>query len=215
MICGIDEAGRGPVMGPLVIAAVAAEDDLRFRELQVKDSKQLTKKKREELLPLIKDCSQTETLVISAAEIDSYRLTGSLNDLEAEAFAQLLNRLKPETAYADAADVNEERFAAVILEHVDFKVDLFARHKADMLYPVVSAASIVAKTLRDELIDAISAEFGEPIGSGYPGDEVTRNFIERWIRKNGAFPPHTRTSWKTAKDLYSQAKITKITDWID
>lgn len=188
-------------MGPLVIAAVAAEDDLRFRELQVKDSKQLTKKKREELLPLIKECSQTETLVISAAEIDSYRLTGSLNDLEAEAFAQLLNRLKPETAYADAADVNEERFAAVILEHVDFKVDLFARHKADMLYPVVSAASIVAKTLRDELIDTISAEFGEPIGSGYPGDEVTRNFIERWIRKNGTFPPHTRTSWKTAKDL--------------
>ena len=215
VICGIDEAGRGPVLGPLVIAAVAAEDDLHLKEVHVKDSKQLTRKKREELSPLIRECSEVETLVVSAEENDFYRLTGSLNDLEAESFAKLLKKLRPDEAYADAADVNEERFASVILQNLDFKLNLVSKHKADTLFPIVSAASVIAKTLRDELVDAISAEFGVPVGSGYPGDEVTRKFIEDWVRKNGTFPPHTRTSWKTAKEIYSKAKITKITDWID
>ena len=213
MICGVDEAGRGPVLGPLVIAAVAAVDDRALRDLHVKDSKQLTKKKRAELAPLISACARVETLVISAAEIDAYRLNGSLNDLEAAGFATLIQRLQPAQAYVDAADVKAERFAEVIRQQLDFKLDLVAAHKADATFPIVSAASVVAKNLRDELIEAIAAEFGEPIGSGYPGDAVTRNFIEQWLRRHGTFPPHTRTSWKTAQEIASQIKITKLTDW--
>ncbi len=92
---------------------------------------------------------------------------------------------------------------------------MICEHKADVNYPVVSAASIIAKTVRDSIIAEIQEEFGVPIGSGYPHDEITRKFLEKWIRKNGDFPPHTRRSWRTAKEIYSLSKLSKLTDWME
>ena len=91
--------------------------------------------------------------------------------------------------------------------------DVVARHKADDTYPVVSAASIIAKVTRDRLISDISAEFGEDIGSGYPSDPKTIGFIEKWIKENGCSPRYTRNSWETVRNIKSRLSVRKITDW--
>jgi ribonuclease HII len=215
VICGVDEAGRGPVMGPMVVAAVMVESDRDLKKLKVKDSKLLTRQKREELDLRIREIATVEVSVISAAEIDEYMVSGTLNALEVERFAYLIDRLRPERAFVDAADVVEERFGRNILERTTCRPEMVCCHRADVKYPIVSAASIVAKVLRDRAIDEIQEAIGRPIGSGYAHDEVTIAFIREWLKENGAFPPHVRRSWKTAKDLYSLSKVTKLTDWMD
>ena len=127
----------------------------------------------------------------------------------------MIERLQPDRAFVDAADVVEERFGRNILERTTYRPEMVCCHRADVKYPVVSAASIVAKVLRDRAIDEIQEAVGRPIGSGYSHDEVTIGFIKEWLKENGAFPPHVRRSWKTAKDLYSLSKVTKLTDWMD
>jgi len=214
VICGADEAGRGPVLGPLVVAAVAVESDRALRRLKVKDSKLLTPLKREELYPKIMDCATVEVSVVSEEEIDA-RGEGALNELEALHFAALIDKLAPSVAYVDAADVVAERFGQCIRARLTCQLEVVSCHRADSKYAVVSAASIVAKVTRDRLVRRIGEELGEPIGSGYPNDPVTMAFLERWIREKGDFPPHTRRSWATAKKTYSMCKVAKLTDWMD
>ncbi|MDW5563378.1 MAG: ribonuclease HII [Methanomassiliicoccus sp.] len=215
MICGVDEAGRGPVMGPLVVAAVMVENDRALRKLKVKDSKLLSHPKREELDLKIREIAMVEVSVVTAAEIDEFMKGDTLNVLEVERFAALIERLHPERAFVDAADVVEERFGRNIMDRITCRPELVCSHHADVKFPVVSAASIVAKVLRDRTMDTIQEAIGRPIGSGYAHDEVTLAFIRGWLKENGSFPPHVRTSWKTAKDLYSLSKVTKLTDWTD
>jgi ribonuclease HII len=215
VICGVDEAGRGPVMGPLVIAAVMVESDRPLRKLKVKDSKMLTRKKREELAPKIMEVSQVDMVVISAEEIDHYRGEENLNALEAKHFAALIEKLSPAKAYVDAVDVIEERFGRTVAGCLTCRAEIISEHKADVKYPVVSAASIVAKVTRDRIMDEIAQAIGQPVGTGYSTDPETIEFLERWLRENGDFPPHTRRSWKTAKDLYSLSKVRKLTDWME
>ncbi len=215
MICGVDEAGRGPVLGPMVVAAVKVKSDRALRRLKVKDSKLLTRQKREELAPKIREVSEVEVTVITAEEIDLYREDESLNRLEARYFAALIDKLSPDRVFVDAADVVEERFGRMVCAGLRCRPEMVCEHKADVRYPVVSAASIIAKTTRDALIDDIQSELGVPIGSGYAHDETTRAFLERWIRDNGDFPPHTRRSWRTAKEIYSLSKVAKLTDWME
>ena len=215
MICGVDEAGRGPVLGPLVVAAVMVDSDRTLRKLKVKDSKLLTRQKREELAPRIRELATVEVAVVQAEDIDRYMEHATLNMLEVETFAGLLEKLRPERAFIDAADVVEERFGQNVLERLTCHPELVCQHKADINFPVVSAASIVAKVVRDRAMDEIGQRFGRPVGSGYSHDEVTLEFIRGWLKENGELPPHTRRSWKTAKDLYSLSKVTKLTDWTD
>ncbi len=215
VICGVDEAGRGPVIGPMVVAAVMAENDKGLKKLKVKDSKLLTRQKREELDLRIREIATVEVSVITAAEIDEFMKNGTLNALEVDRFAGLIERLRPDRAFVDAADVVEKRFGRNILERITCQPELVCCHRADVKYPVVSAASIVAKVLRDRAIDEIQEAFGRPIGSGYAHDEVTIAFIQEWLKEKGTLPPHVRRSWKTAKDLYSLSKVTKLTDWMD
>jgi ribonuclease HII len=92
-------------------------------------------------------------------------------------------------------------------------VEVTAEHGADNRYPVVSAASIIAKVTRDRIIKDISKEFGADIGSGYPSDPVTTEFIAKWIKENGNPPPHTRCSWETVRKMMSLSMNRKITDW--
>jgi ribonuclease HII len=215
MFCGVDEAGRGPVMGPLVVAAVLVMNDRGLKKLQVKDSKLLTRQKREELAPRIMELARVEVVVITADEIDQFMAQDTLNMLEVIHFAALIEMLRPDRAYIDAADVVEARFGQNIQDRLTCRPELICQHKADVTYPVVSAASIIAKVFRDRAMDEIQEKLGQPIGSGYAHDEVTLDFMRRWVDEKGELPPHTRHSWKTAKTLYSLSKVTKLTDWTD
>lgn len=213
MFCGVDEAGRGPVMGPLVVGAVYVDDDTPLRELGVKDSKKLSPKRREELYDRIIDAAEGYSIItLSAEEIDARRARMSLNMVEMEMFAEAVSRMPVTRVYVDCPDPNEEKFGNMLSVRID-NTPVTARHKADDTYPVVSAASILAKVTRDRLIAEISEEFGENIGSGYPSDPVTIAFIEKWLKEKGCTPRHTRNSWDTVKNLKSRLLVRKITDW--
>lgn len=213
MICGIDEAGRGPVLGPLVVAGVQVESDAPLRQLNVRDSKKLSPERRELLAPQIEKLSTYEVVVVPAQDIDVMRAEMSLNDFEATLFARIIDKLRPETAYVDAADVDEIGFKRSIQKELSFEVEIVSQHEADDLFPVVSAASILAKVRRDLEMRNIEAELGVPTGSGYPSDTDTIAFLEKWIREKGSLPPHTRTSWDTARRLLAEARTRKLDEF--
>lgn len=213
MIVGVDEAGRGPVMGPLVVAGVAVESDVRLRQLNCRDSKKLSPERREALAPEIEKVSKFELVVIPAERIDVMRAEMSLNDFEAKLFAQVIEKLHPETAYVDAADVDEIEFKRSVRRELRFDVEIVSQHNADELFPVVSAASILAKVRRDSEMRRIEGAIGRTIGSGYASDTDTIAFLEAWIREHGSLPPHTRTSWDTARRLLAASKNHKLDDF--
>jgi len=203
MICGVDEAGRGPVLGPLVICAVSVDDEQALKRLGVKDSKKLSPAKREDLEPRIRKLAHVELVEISADELDTLMEDLTLNEIEAMKFAELVERMSPEVAYLDAADASEENFARMVMACLKCEPRIVSKHKADIDFPVVSAASIVAKVARDARIKEIEIEIGEPIGSGYASDENTMAFLQKYTKKNGTLPPHTRKRWLPAKNIIS------------
>jgi ribonuclease HII len=213
MMCGVDEAGRGPVLGPMVVAAVAIEDDAPLRRMEVRDSKKLTPSRREELAAKIEASCKVEYRVVSHEEIDARGTKTSLNELEAAVFASLIDRLRADVVYVDACDVNENHFSQMVSGRLSYKPRMVCEHKADDHYPVVSAASIIAKTNRDRIISEIKAEVGQEIGSGYASDPTTIAFLQKWIKEKGDLPPYTRRSWATAKEAMSLSKNAKLTDW--
>jgi len=201
MICGIDEAGRGPVLGPLVVCGVMIESDEPLRAIGVRDSKKLTAKKREELAAKIRQVCRVEIVEISAEEIDAMREEITLNELEARVFATIIERLSPKMAYMDAADASEEQFDRMVRSELKCGAETCSKHKADEQFPVVSAASIIAKVTRDARMAEIEKEIGEPVGSGYTSDPHTVSFLKSWVARKGSLPPHTRRSWDTAKNI--------------
>ncbi len=218
MICGVDESGRGPVVGPLVIAGVTFENDLELIENNVRDSKKIAPKRREILSKKIKESAVNyEITLISASDIDNMRKVMTLNEIEVNAFSKIIEKLKPDICYVDAADVNDERFGKNILSRLSFKPEIISKHKADDIYPVVGAASILAKTKRDEEVQIIAQELEKkmdmPLGSGYPADPVTQKFLRKWVKTFGKLPPHTRHSWKTAQNLLKESKIKKLDEF--
>ena len=205
LIAGIDEAGRGCIIGPLVVAGVLIKEENlpALKQLGVKDSKLLSPKKRESLAPEILRLAEQYFIVkLSPEEIDSVVESGrklhKLNRLEAEAMARVINTLKPDEAYVDAADVLEERFKHHIQEHLTTKTTITSKHKADKIYPAVSAASIIAKVTRDKEVATLAAEHGD-FGSGYLADPRTMAFLRKWLQSNGDYPDFVRKSWKPAK----------------
>jgi ribonuclease HII len=218
MICGVDEAGRGPVVGSLVIAGVTFENDLELIENNVRDSKKITPQRREILSKRIKESAVNyEITLISASDIDNMRKVMTLNEIEVNAFSKIIEKLKPDICYVDAADVNDERFGKNILSRLSFKPEIISKHKADDIYPIVGAASILAKTKRDEEVQMIAQELEKkldiPLGSGYPADPVTQKFLRKWVKTFGKLPPHTRHSWKTAQNLLKESKIKKLDEF--
>lgn len=201
MICGVDEAGRGPVLGPLVVCAVAVDSDGQLRKLGVRDSKKLSPAKREQLAPKIRKVARIELIEVQAEEIDALRSKMTMNELEAVVFAQLIDRISPETAYVDAADASERQFEKMIRSSLKCRPKITSEHKADDTYPVVSAASIVAKVTRDMRVREIEQLIGQPIGSGYMTDQVTTDFLDRYVSEHKCHPPHTRRSWEPAKNI--------------
>ncbi|MEM2136587.1 MAG: ribonuclease HII [Candidatus Methanomethylicia archaeon] len=205
LIAGVDDAGRGPIIGPLVIAGVMIreDDEKKLLEIGVKDSKKLTPTKRLQLYGKIIEISlDFKYEIITPKKIDSAvqykRRTGIgiLNKLEAETMAKIINYLNPNIAYVDCSDVNEERYKRMILSKLKSnEIEIISEHKADEKHPVVSAASIIAKVKRDSIIDEIREKYGD-IGSGYPNDPKTIEFIKRCIEK-GEIPEFVRKSWST------------------
>jgi len=213
VIVGVDEAGRGPVIGPLVVAGVAVESDVPLRQMNCRDSKKLSPERREALAPEIEKVAKFELVVIPAERIDVMRAEMSLNDFEAKLFAEVIEKFHPETAYVDAADVDEIEFKRCVRRELPFEVEIVSQHNADELFPVVSAASILAKVRRDREMRGIEAAIGRTIGSGYASDSDTIAFLEAWIREHGSLPPHTRASWDTARRLLAASKNHKLDDF--
>lgn len=212
MICGIDEAGRGSVLGPLVVGAVYADGDAFLKDLGVKDSKKLTHNAREKLFDKIASCAVWFTVIASAEEIDERRKKLSLNEIEMDMFREAGSKMPSDTVYADCPDPNEMMFSSSLSVRLG-GANVIGRHKADDVYPIVSAASIMAKVTRDRMVEDIGTEFGVDVGSGYPSDTVTMAFIEKWIKDNGSPPKHVRCSWEPVRNMMSVSRNRKLTDW--
>jgi len=201
-ICGIDEAGRGSVIGPMVVAGILIDEKeiWRLEDIGVKDSKKLTPEKRLKLSGEIKEIAESVKLVVVDAEtVDkSTKRRGAmgLNRLEAEIFSRIINDLKPDIAYIDLPSRNRGSFESLIKSMLKVKCQLILEYKADEKYPVVSAASILAKTKRDELIEKLKSIFGD-FGSGYPSDLKTRDFLRSLALRGRIDGKIIRLSWRT------------------
>ncbi len=207
-VAGVDDAGRGCVIGPLVVAGILVDEgDLeRLRLLGVHDSKRLTPHRREVLASRIKELALDYAYFeIPPWAIDRVVERGvklrRLNYLEAMAMANVIRRLKPDIAYVDASDIDAERFGCQILSVLREKPRIVSEHEADARYPVVAAASILAKVRRDSIIKELHRLYGD-FGSGYPHDPRTVRFLEDWFRRNPReVPPFIRGSWSTVKRI--------------
>ena len=213
MICGVDEAGKGPVIGPMVVAAVSVKNAKMIEKYDFKDSKLLTPKKRKELFDLIKKNYEYAIEIIEPEEIDEYRRKNQLNLLNRRAFEKVISKLNPNIAYVDAADVNEERFGREIKSNLTNKndTDVISMHKADTKIPIVAAASIIAKQTRELEIKKLKEEIGE-FGSGYPSDTRTIKFLKSYFHDNSKWPSGTRKSWKTIERIRPVKKLSDFGD---
>jgi ribonuclease HII len=216
LIAGVDDAGRGPIIGPLVIAGVLLDDkDVHLlKSLGVKDSKQLSPQRREQLAQEIKDIVikyHVEHLL--PAEIDrvvkSSRKLHKLNRLEAHTMAKVIEALGPDVAYVDASDVLAHRFGVHVSEKLTIRVKVISEHKADITYPIVSSASIIAKVERDREVRELAKRFGD-LGSGYMTDPKTVEFLERWLAEHGSYPDFVRKSWRPARVFRANAQSRQL-----
>ena len=230
IIAGVDDAGRGSVLGPLVIAGVAIDEDAvpKLKELGVKDSKLLSAKRRQELFWDIKRISRSVAhQKIDPSEIDNVVFNGQrlfrLNYLEAQVMAKILNKLDFDKAIVDCCDVNQRRFGYLISDLIaESRGKIFtvgeanplfdkikSEHHADKNHLVVSAASVIAKVTRDAAIKRLCKKHGK-IGSGYPSDPATVSFLKQSFEKSNRFPSFARLSWLTIRRI--QEVETKATE---
>jgi ribonuclease HII len=221
IIAGVDDAGRGSVLGPLVIAGISVEESKipELEEIGVKDSKLLTPQKRQQLYRKIKKIARGVYYEkIEPSEIDKVVFNGQklfrLNYLEARMMSSVLHRLKFDMAYVDCCDTNQTRFGELISDLISerdgksFTVGeknplcerIKSEHHADRNYPVVSAASIVAKVTRDSFVKRLHKKHGA-FGSGYPSDPNTMSYLREFYEASKSFPSITRLSWLTVRRM--------------
>ena len=214
-LCGIDEAGRGPVIGPLVSAGVVIEDgdEEKLRALGVKDSKLIAPGKRDEMFEAVKKIVKAyEIMVLTPADIDAALADPdtNLNWLEADSQAAIINKLAPEKAIVDCPSNNIEEYSSYIKKKLNVDCELVVEHKADMNHIVVGAASILAKVTRDRAIEEIKKTVGQDFGSGYPSDPLTKEFLAENFNK---YPDIFRKSWQTYKDAVIKKQQTGLGDF--
>ena len=205
MICGIDEAGRGPFVGPLVMAGVSVTEDKieTLKSMGIKDSKLIPPARREELFDeIIKLVDSYDIIEISASEIDEYQDRGiNLNQMEARVAAKIINKLKPSKVYVDSPEPANggAKFGIMINEFLNVQPEMIAEHGADHKYVVAGAASILAKVSRDREVARIVEEIGADIGSGYPHDPRCKAYLAENFR--GPIHKYLRKCWSTYKRL--------------
>ncbi|MCL4453951.1 ribonuclease HII [Ferroplasma sp.] len=197
--CGIDEAGRGPLIGPMVMAVVCGNSS-DLKHIGVADSKKLSPKRRESIYKELSGFMQNH-IIISPAEIDSYVRDKKLNVMEEHYALQLISLLPADSViYVDSFDVDESRLESK-LQSASGR-EIICRHHADDIYPQVSAASIVAKVIRDSEIEKLHDKFGD-FGSGYPSDPRTVHFVENAIKDHVNIDSIVRHEWKTYKNMFN------------
>ncbi|MHA2119247.1 MAG: ribonuclease HII [Candidatus Thorarchaeota archaeon] len=214
-IAGVDEAGRGPMIGPMVICGVLLNPEVipKLEEIGTKDSKTLSPSRRLFLSKKIRSLAvKIEIRSVSAADIDRLRKRTTLNEIEVTEFVSVVKSLKPQEVYLDAADVNAERFGDKIGELSGLAAKgavIVSEHKADSKYPIVSAASILAKVERDRIIDEMHREYGD-FGSGYPSDPKTIEFVSSLVKDRQKLPPIIRKSWESVRKIRESAEQFKL-----
>jgi len=202
-ILGLDEAGRGCVLGPLVVGGFLADsdDEARVRDAGADDSKRLSHRRRIAVRAALDGLGYASIREITPAAIDA----GNINSLEEHAFAILIAETKPDTVIIDAPcnprgiSAFEDRLSQRVLQLGGRVPAMIVQPKADATFPICGAASIFAKLHRDEAIAALG-----PVGSGYPSDPVTRAWLQDFIRRGEPFPPCVRTRWGTIENLRQQ-----------
>lgn len=211
---GADEAGKGPVLGSMFAAAVRAPPDAL--PAGIDDSKRLSDDRREELADAIRG---DDRVAVGLAEVTPLRIDdGNMNDLTVAAHAEALGDVvrDGDAGLCDAGDVDASRFARRVAGQLDADIDLEARHGADESDQHVGAASIVAKSARERHVRALAAEYGATfgaIGSGYPGDPATREFLERYVAATGELPGCARTSWSTCDAVLASVTQTELEEF--
>lgn len=200
-LCGIDDAGRGSMLGPLVIAGISLDKkNLRkLSSLGVKDSKKLSPKLREHFYKKIIDIADDYYIVkISPRLIDASVKKHCLNGLEAKYMAKVVSKLNADTSYVDSCDVNPTRFGKEISKQSDNR-KIKSYHHADNRFVIVSAASILAKVARDKAIAKLRQNHN--LGSGYPSDTVTVKFVTKYHATYHVLPNFVRKSWKPVRKI--------------
>lgn len=208
-LLGADEAGKGPVVGSMFVAGLVIDEDRIFdlAAMGVRDSKQLPPAKREILAKKILNiASDHYILEVPPQVIDELRQAITMNDIMVRCFSQVLCHLSADRAVLDACDVNAQRFADRVRNTSGVTMEIIAEHKADENHKVVSAASILAKVRRDESVRGLEKSLGCKIGSGYPRDPETVEFLENWIKDKGDLPPCARRTWATAQRIKATYK---------
>jgi len=203
MILGIDEAGRGAVIGPLVITGVVFKDNSEIFEVlysyDIKDSKLLTAQRRKELARLIKKLKHSHlTFKITPKILDRE----SLNKLEIRYSSRIIDKLKPKDVYLDvpASGKGIENYCNNVKKGCSHRAKIFGANKLDSTNIVVAAASILAKEAREKGIRDLYGLYGN-FGSGYPSDPRTREWLRVWQRKNKDWPEIVRKKWKTLNKI--------------
>lgn len=220
VLIGADEAGRGAVLGPLVICGVNINGEEKTENLMkagVKDSKLLSPEERQSIIKKVLDIvDDYEVVKITSKEIDSRKAVGTnLNQLEAIKIAQILDSFDANKAFIDSPK-NPDRFTQMILNNMNGekdKLEVISKYKADLKYPIVSAASIVAKVVRDKEVKQLSSEFGVDLGSGYPHDPKARKFIESMVERGKKLPEWVRETWGTVKEIKEKKSQRTISDF--
>lgn len=205
-IAGVDEAGRGSILGPLVVAGVSVRQSRldRLREMGVRDSKLLTPQARARLVDDIKSVVDGFCIhAIDIAEIDESVLLKGLNRLEAKAMAHIISQIRADEVYVDCCDTNPGRYRDYIASHLEKSPAIHSLHHADRINIAVSAASILAKVERDAAIQKLRKKHRN-IGSGYPSDEKTMLFIRNWVAHKKSAPVFARKSWKPMRLLLEE-----------
>jgi ribonuclease HII len=195
---GLDEAGRGPILGPLVLcgASFREADLLELRRMGVRDSKLLSPASRERLFDqIMKLAVRVEFAEVWPDRLDQLMAEKNLNEIEAEFFSRIIDRVKPSVAYVDSPDPRPQLFEERLRRYLKTSPRLVVENGADRKYVQVSAASILAKVRRDRRIKELHEKFGD-FGSGYLTDPRTVSFLREWVKVHGTLPDFARKSWK-------------------
>ncbi|MDS0221883.1 ribonuclease HII [Haloarcula sp. S1AR25-5A] len=201
---GVDEAGKGPVLGSMFAAAVRA-DPAALPE-GVGDSKNIKPERRERLAADIRESADAVGVVeIPVERIDADET--DMNTLTVEAQAEALSAVAQDSlsGMVDAGDTDAARFGRRVADRVDADVTVTAEHGADETDPLVGAASIIAKVARDAHVAELAETYGD-VGSGYPSDPTTRAFLADYVDHHGALPACARRSWSTCDDVLAAAE---------
>jgi len=219
LILGIDDAGRGSVIGPMVLAGclIDEKDKAGLKQIGVRDSKLLTQKRREFLEGKIKEKAETFEIVLSKPEEIDNKLNNriNLNVLEANMAAKIINKInkgnKKIRIVVDCPSVSIIKWQDLLKTKIKnlSNLEISCEHKADKNHISVSAASILAKCKREKEMSKLKKEYGEEIGSGYTSDPLTQKFLAKYADKfkdSGIFRK-TWTTWKKAIEKIGQRTL--------